>query len=308
MRGAAFAIVACLAVCALADDAQKPGAPNVVGADEWAKQVAEVAKTATQAERVAALRKLASGTLIERRGKIRDFVKDVDHEEIVSVAVCGVYGGPGEKTFSVGAGDLETVAKWRRWDRLAWNERARVADSGEISFEVATPLVACVRTPNPGFEPPPQEKATANADAFGEWLKNFGRSAYEQKNDVAADLWKSGAATTWILPALTHRLGNGTIVVHLQIDGNWEKWVLVPTGQYMKGGRPVMREELAGRWGFTKWADLPIVTDDPQAVALMTDQTSMDVAVDLPADGAKAAIQKTPFKATIRPWKIKGKK
>jgi hypothetical protein len=69
-----------------------------------------------------------------------------------------------------------------------------------------------------------------------------------------------------------------------------------------------MREELAGRWGFTKWADLPIVTDDPQAVALMTDQTSMDVAVDLPADGAKAAIQKTPFKATIRPWKIKGKK
>jgi len=307
MRGAAFAVVACLAVCALAEDAPKADVATVA-ADEWTRQVDEIQKLPTPGERVGALRKLAAGTLVERRGKVREFVKDVDHEVIVSVAVCGVYGGRGEKSFSVGETDLEIVGKWRKWDRLAWKERPRVSESGDVTFETATPLASCVRTPNPGFQPAPQVKATADVNAFGEWLQNFGRSAYEQKNDVATDLWKTGTEVTWILPALTHRLANGKIVVHLQIDGNWEKWVRVPTGQYAKNGRPIMREELAGRWGFTKWADLPIVTDDPQAVALMTDQTSMEVAIDLPPDGAKAAIEKTPFKATIRPWKIKGKK
>ena len=72
-------------------------------------------------------------------------------------------------------------------------------------------------------------------------------------------------------------------------------------------GAPMMEEKIVGWWGWGPNEDIDVETDDPQAIALMTVGTRVDVAVDLDPTAASIAMR-GKFNATVRPWRIKGKK
>ena len=69
-----------------------------------------------------------------------------------------------------------------------------------------------------------------------------------------------------------------------------------------------METKVLGHWGFEKKGDLPLLVEDPQAAALLTVATRVDVAIDLAEDGLADAVAQKPFRAEIRPWKVKGKR
>lgn len=117
----------------------------------WDEYVEDVkARDETTLDKVKALRSVASTTVIQESGKIRDIRP---HKQAIEILTCGVRGGPPVRRFIVSKSDRELVeTKWKKWDRLTWRVTPRIHSLDNIELVPVYRSVADLgRTPNPGL-------------------------------------------------------------------------------------------------------------------------------------------------------------
>ncbi len=277
---------------------------KAIPSEEWEARVASIHKAdVTTVERVRQLRALVESAAIQCRGKIRDIEPATsDGRETIALVVCPIWGGNDVGRFVVPPSEKDAIAKWQRWDRLAWRVQGSVDELGELSYRTIFERLADIsRTPNPGPEPRPIAKQTGGPATYAQWIARFARAAYKNDARSASEHWDFGAKKTWLFPATLTESSNGRFRGKLDADGYCDAVVTTSMpGPAPDFGVVVVEhsEKSVRRWGFDPKATFEFVVSDQQLAALLSVGSKVEVTVDLDPDGAMQAMN-GPFRAQL---------
>jgi hypothetical protein len=201
---------------------EKPGGAkkdvHVYSEEEWLAKVRDIQNIdVVGVKRTDVLSREAAKSVIRMRVKIWDVrpTKDgpaVDLVDVVPSSAPADAPRLPRDPIVLPPSDGETVAAWKRWDRLTFKVTPKVAPDGSIAYAREVRGASDIdRLPNPGIEYPTSDVPLARADAFRDWVERFSRACAVPEWKTAWKSYSQAAATAFPVSATAREAPAGPL-------------------------------------------------------------------------------------------------